>query len=238
MAGSNEQRQRGALKCIRWAIEAAEAGDYAKVPTSLAHARANLNDGELVGIGRLYCAFFDLPEPVEFEVEREGPLAWLEAEAGAALDELHQLLIAAYRRRGGAWEGVAMEQAFLLEPTLEHRQVYADWLQMRSDPRGEFIALQMAYADHGLDDRGRARMEALLRTHIHAWAGAYLDRGAQISMFRRGFPAVIDQGRASVMQMSELGFRWRTIDRLIGRDAPELRACRHVRTREAMLRWL
>jgi len=233
----SDQRQRGALQCLRWAIEAADAGDYAKVPTSLAHARANLSDGELVAIGRLYCELFELPEPAAFSHTRAGPITWLGPEAGAALDELHHRLIAAYHKAGGAWTGVAMEHAFLLEPTLEHREVYADWLQMQNDPRGEFIALQLAYADHGLDARGRARMEALLGAHIHEWAAPYLERGAQVTMFRRGFPAIVDQGAATVAQLSELGFRWRTIDRLIGRDAPELRDCRHVRTRDGTLRW-
>lgn len=54
---------------------------------------------------------------------------------------------------------------------LEHRQIYADWLLSRGDPRGEFIALQLADL-HGRATRAHnARANALLREHGSAWIG-------------------------------------------------------------------
>src|SRR5579885_144501 len=54
------------------------------------------------------------------------------------------------------------------------RLIYADWLEERGDPRGEFIRLQCALArmPAGDDRRGdlRARELALLREHEAAWA--------------------------------------------------------------------
>ena len=53
----------------------------------------------------------------------------------------------------------------------EPRQIYADYLLERGDPRGEFIALQLADLRGGLDKAGRARVRALLGEHRHAWLG-------------------------------------------------------------------
>lgn len=223
-----DQRQRGASKCLKWALEAAQAGTYAEVPKLLDQARAQVNDGELSGIAELYREFFELPPARELPAP-DLPLTWLGRAAGEQLDALHRHLLGVYRKAGGEWEGVAMEQAFLLEPTLEHREVYSDWLQMRRDPRGEFIALQLIYAAHGLNASALARMEGLLARNLERWAGPFLRRGAAVLVFRHGFPSVIEQGRASVLELSELGFRWRVTRRLQGRDAPQLRDCRHVR---------
>lgn len=77
---------------------------------------------------------------------------------------------------------------------LDARSVYADWLTSQGDPRGEFIALQLArplpttrpwqwYERHV-----STREERLLRTHEKSWIGrlgAFLDH----VRFERGFPA-------------------------------------------------
>lgn len=60
--------------------------------------------------------------------------------------------------------------AVLEEPSdLDRRQVYADYLLSIGDPRGEFIALQLAELRGTLDRAGVARAEALLAEHGDAW---------------------------------------------------------------------
>jgi uncharacterized protein (TIGR02996 family) len=61
------------------------------------------------------------------------------------------------------------------------RQVLADQLLERGDPRGEFIALQLSGADP-------ARAEALRATHYKQWLGALAAVGT-CDRFERGFPA-------------------------------------------------
>ncbi|MBL8910648.1 MAG: TIGR02996 domain-containing protein [Archangium sp.] len=62
------------------------------------------------------------------------------------------------------------------------RLVYADFLQERGDPRGEFITLQCGARDE-------KREKALLKQHEKKWLGALapvLSKGVE---FRRGFPS-------------------------------------------------
>ncbi|MEO8700641.1 MAG: TIGR02996 domain-containing protein [Kofleriaceae bacterium] len=51
------------------------------------------------------------------------------------------------------------------------RQVLADFLQQRDDPRGEFIMLQLARAAGTLDKAGKAREKELLKRHKKQWLG-------------------------------------------------------------------
>ena len=80
------------------------------------------------------------------------------------------------------------------------RLVYADWLQQRGDPRGEFIALQIERARAKARKGGRQREDALLTDHDATWAAPlepWMVRGADgnpdrpVVEFRRGFPAVV-----------------------------------------------
>lgn len=70
------------------------------------------------------------------------------------------------------------------------RTIYADLLQDRGDPRGEFIALQCARAD--LDDADPrvadldATIAALLKKHKKAWTAFGDNKGARWE-YRRGF---------------------------------------------------
>jgi uncharacterized protein (TIGR02996 family) len=64
------------------------------------------------------------------------------------------------------------------------RLVYADWLQERGDPHGEFIALQLQASP---DAAATKRMRELVKKHKKAWLGT-LPLGGDIE-FRRGFPA-------------------------------------------------
>lgn len=226
MADAEPEHQRAARLALAQAREAAEAGAHARVPKLITAARGHVNDGELSSLADRYALFFDVdPAP---EPPYEAPVCWLGRGAGAELDAIHRALLAAYRRAGGEWEAQAMEQSVLLEHSEEQRLVYADWLQSRGHPRGEFMALQAAYAREGLSEQGRARMEALLSAHARDWGSAFVRRGATILAFRRGFPSIVRQGRASVARLSEIGAHWRTIDRVEGPDAPELRGCRHI----------
>jgi uncharacterized protein (TIGR02996 family) len=62
--------------------------------------------------------------------------------------------------------------AVLEDPTdLDRRQVYADYLLSCGDPRGEFIALQLASLRGTLDRSGEARAAALLTEHGDTWQG-------------------------------------------------------------------
>lgn len=76
---------------------------------------------------------------------------------------------------------------------LEPRRVYADWLQQQGDPRGEFIALQLAR----LEARGTAKLFAreleLLSLHRSAWLGsldAHVYRDGAV--FEAGFAAYVE----------------------------------------------
>src|ERR1044071_4841866 len=70
------------------------------------------------------------------------------------------------------------------------RLIYADWLQERGDPRGEFIALQIQRARLAEDDPQREalddRADRLREEHEHLWIG---DVGsfAESWSFERGF---------------------------------------------------
>ena len=61
------------------------------------------------------------------------------------------------------------------------REVYADYLMLRGDPRGELIALSLAGRDPD-------RVAHLIATHAHKWLGP-LKRQLHDIEFERGFPA-------------------------------------------------
>lgn len=73
-----------------------------------------------------------------------------------------------------ASKDAAARERELLDAVLEqphefgYRHVYADFLLARGDPRGEFIALQLA---NSTKKSARARAKELLETHGHAWLG-------------------------------------------------------------------
>jgi len=70
------------------------------------------------------------------------------------------------------------------------RLIYADLLQDRGDPRGEFIALQSARAELADDDARVAELDAsiaaLLKKHKKAWTAFGENKGARWD-YRRGF---------------------------------------------------
>jgi uncharacterized protein (TIGR02996 family) len=85
----------------------------------------------------------------------------------------------------------AFVQAILDDPDDDSlRLIYADWLEERGDPRGEFIRVQYALAGMDADDPRRPPLEArertLLKEHGVVWAGP-LPRLVEDYAFGRGF---------------------------------------------------
>jgi uncharacterized protein (TIGR02996 family) len=70
------------------------------------------------------------------------------------------------------------------------RLIYADWLEERGDPRGEFIRVQCRLARMSADDKRRPRLEQLegelLERYQDKWLGSVRPSLARWS-FRRGF---------------------------------------------------
>jgi len=73
------------------------------------------------------------------------------------------------------------------------RAVYSDWLTERGDPRGEFIALQLARAAGELDASGYRREAELFDRHWMEWLGslAPLVERKEHVRFEKGFPAAL-----------------------------------------------
>src|SRR5262245_56818171 len=80
------------------------------------------------------------------------------------------------------------------------RLVYADWLDERGDPRGEFIRVQceLARLPHGGPDRERLRVREseLLAAHRSEWEAPLRALGATNIAFRRGLPEAVTIGAA------------------------------------------
>jgi uncharacterized protein (TIGR02996 family) len=103
----------------------------------------------------------------------------------------------------------AFEQAILDRPDeIAGYAAYADWLQEQSDPRGEFIAVQLALEDESRPKAERKKLQAreaeLLKAHEREWLGELaphlLDPDADADEpvtrdkhnWRRGFLWVLD----------------------------------------------
>ncbi len=124
------------------------------------------------------------------------------------------------------------------------RLVYADWLTEQGDPRGEFIALQFARLERGLDATNAKRERALAHRHWKAWAGPLAPHLQRMgTRFERGFLARCALSPLTGPKCAALLGRdeWSTVERLglSGRfgekdDAvrlvthPVMRALRHV----------
>ncbi len=91
------------------------------------------------------------------------------------------------------------------------REVYADWLIARGDPRGDFIACQLAAARGAAEAGSRAR--ALFATHGEAWAAALGGVEPSDVTFERGFP-VSCAARADALEGLRPGAAWSTVTRL------------------------
>lgn len=87
-------------------------------------------------------------------------------------------------------DGAALLAAILADPRDDQaRQVYADWLTERGDPRGEFITLQLELARGPTPARRRAlarRETALLKQHRVAWTREAMQDAKECTL-ARGF---------------------------------------------------
>ncbi|MBA3501632.1 MAG: TIGR02996 domain-containing protein, partial [Deltaproteobacteria bacterium] len=116
------------------------------------------------------------------------------------------------------------------------RLVYADWLQERGDPRGEFIALQLAKRNREPSAEQERREAALWSKHHAKWLG---DMARYIKMsdctFERGFLVrCIVQYRAARDRDRAVGAAgWATVESVTNGDAlllhPVMRSLREVR---------
>jgi carbon storage regulator CsrA len=88
-------------------------------------------------------------------------------------------------------EGMAFRQAILEEPDDEGiRLIFADWLQERGDPLGEFIRVQCRLAKLPPEDaarQGLAQQQRLLEDEHGALWRAYLPPVLRPATFERGF---------------------------------------------------
>lgn len=85
----------------------------------------------------------------------------------------------------------AFLDAILAEPDdIASRLIFADWLEERGDPRGEFIRIQCALSGNHLDDLQRVRFtirqQELLAQHEAEWAAPFQGAAGGWT-FRRGF---------------------------------------------------
>lgn len=96
---------------------------------------------------------------------------------------------AAFRAsRGQKTEREFLEQIWRRPDDDGVRQVYADWLGERGDPRGEFITLQYARLAGPLAPAQRRREAELVALHRAKWLGALATRvQLETARFERGF---------------------------------------------------
>ena len=118
---------------------------------------------------------------------------------------------------------VDLEAASLANPDdLALRRVLADQLQEAGDPRGEFIALQLAIADGSADKRAQPRLDALLAANIDRWIEPLPNVQPTSCRFDRGFlVAFTSTARGRVLDASIERPEWRVVEELTidGRDA-------------------
>jgi uncharacterized protein (TIGR02996 family) len=131
----------------------------------------------------------------------------------------------------------AFLQAILAEPDNDlPRLIYADWLEERGDPRGEFIRVQVEIARvQPGDDRLtqlRQREEELLSKYRRDWLGPLHSLAYQWH-FKRGFPEEASLPAREFLHHAETLFRatpLRLVRLLKVRDCVhELAACSHLR---------
>lgn len=112
---------------------------------------------------------------------------------------------------------------------VHQRQVYADWLSERGDPRGELILLQLEKRNRALTAEEEARESELLELHGKTWIGR-LARITQYLEFDAGFLHACAVREIPGWAPRERA--WRTVRHLgVQRDArrlPELLQSEHL----------
>jgi uncharacterized protein (TIGR02996 family) len=125
-------------------------------------------------------------------------------------------------------------KAILESPEDDHlRLVYADWLEERGDPRGEFIRVQYALEEVNGDEAQKHqllfRQQQLLAEHGDRWAKPIAELTSDWT-FRRGFVEEVSLDAKSIVKGGDAVFQAAPIRRLKIRAAdshfiPELIEC-------------
>jgi uncharacterized protein (TIGR02996 family) len=105
--------------------------------------------------------------------------------------------------------------AFWRDPSDEAlRLVLADALESVGDPRGEFIAIQVAIAEGRADAAARQRASALFIAHVDRWSGPVsgVEQGSR--RFSRGFLVGARITDAHSVTAARKTREWRTIEEL------------------------
>jgi uncharacterized protein (TIGR02996 family) len=146
-------------------------------------------------------------------------------------------------KRSAASPALVEEARALLAPAIEPRMakfdpadlaaraVLADELQAAGDPRGEFIALQLAIADGVADAPAYKREAKLLAQHAAEWLRPFPNALLNDCRFERGMPVAIAttvRGRALDLAIDRP--EWATVEELTidGRDADLARLIRRM----------
>lgn len=128
-----------------------------------------------------------------------------------------EVLAAGRRITGPLAERAALFTLHAANPTDRAlRSVLADVLVEAGDPRGEFIALQMAIADGTASDGAAKREAKLLATHADAWTGPLPDVVAESRRFERGFLVALHRraGGEDRLRASLDRIEWATVEKL------------------------
>jgi uncharacterized protein (TIGR02996 family) len=110
-------------------------------------------------------------------------------------------------------------QAIRANPDDDHlRLIYADWLEERGDPRGEFIRVQIELQDRDLSPRRRidllVRENELLEAHRVEWLRPLGDL-QETGQFMRGFLWKVVLDPRSFLDRAGEMFAWETIEALV-----------------------
>ncbi len=182
-----DPRSARRLRALPWLFDRASASPFTARP----RLRASLRLRELL-------EGFDDREPPLTDVDRAG-CAELRARLATSPDRGSDLLDAIHAHPDDR----------------AARAVYADWLIEQGDPRGEFIALQLARA---VGDRPSPREVSLLRAHDKVWL-AGLVRHLRARTFENGF--LVECAFDARLGAPPLDDRLATVERLGGWfDAP------------------
>lgn len=114
------------------------------------------------------------------------------------------------------------------------RAVYADMLQQRGDPRGEFIQLQLLAAQRKLTPDERKRHNALLKEHKQRWLGPFAGTSGD-QIFERGFLVELSVNWERLDRIDPNAVEWLTLERAlhpIPEMGPQFHRLREIVTNE------
>jgi uncharacterized protein (TIGR02996 family) len=107
-----------------------------------------------------------------------------------------------------------LQQVYAEPESDEPRLVLVDFLTERGDPRGEFIALQLAHAQGQSSPESRAQEQALLKEYGLAWAAEVPGMKPRYVTFRRGFPSIVSIYMANEQEDPVADPAWSTVEML------------------------